>query len=288
MFESRHGVWLVLVAALLMTATGHANEAAYEAEDIPQLRKQVFAACPASWESIYSHISYQTTEVLDSESGETKTVYPDIWEADASDKARYTTYALEKLLPASIAAETGLTVSYLGADSAVIIACFIERRDLMETYLQTRNDESGGFHVDEVKDDDSDGVFNIADECPELFRTCVRIQDICPDTPQGETPDENGCSASQRDTDDDGVTDDIDFCPGTPAGAVADAEGCIPEQRDTDEDGINDALDQCPGTDAGLAANNEGCALNQVDTDGDGIPDAEDEYPHQHDSMCFP
>jgi len=212
MFDSRIGVWFIALAVLLIAATAQANQAAYEAEDLPELRKLVFAACPASWESIYSRISYETSEELDSESGELNTIYPDIWQADASDKARYTTYALEKLLPASIAAETGLTVSYLGADSAVIIACFIERRDLMETYLQTRNDESGGFHVDEVKDDDSDGVFNIIDECPELFRTCVRVQDICPDTPVGETPDENGCSASQRDTDNDGVTDDIDFC----------------------------------------------------------------------------
>ena len=39
--------------------------------------------------------------------------------------------------------------------------------------------------------------------------------------PNGETVDENGCSDSQKDTDGDGVTDDIDQCP-TPSGQSVD------------------------------------------------------------------
>ena len=38
--------------------------------------------------------------------------------------------------------------------------------------------------------------------------------------------DSEGCSLSQKDTDGDGVTDDIDACPETPAGATVDATGC--------------------------------------------------------------
>jgi OOP family OmpA-OmpF porin len=38
--------------------------------------------------------------------------------------------------------------------------------------------------------------------------------------------DANGCSASQRDTDGDGVMDDKDVCPETPAGTAVDASGC--------------------------------------------------------------
>ena len=50
--------------------------------------------------------------------------------------------------------------------------------------------------------------------------------DTCPDTPNGEAVDANGCSDSQKDTDSDGVTDDIDTCPDTPDGATVDNQGC--------------------------------------------------------------
>ena len=40
------------------------------------------------------------------------------------------------------------------------------------------------------------------------------------DTPTGEAVDANGCSDSQKDTDNDGVTDDIDECPSTPTGKL--------------------------------------------------------------------
>ena len=50
--------------------------------------------------------------------------------------------------------------------------------------------------------------------------------DQCPSTPNGETVDANGCSDSQKDTDGDGVTDDLDQCPNTPTGETVDANGC--------------------------------------------------------------
>ncbi|MEJ2585945.1 MAG: hypothetical protein P8Z38_13280, partial [Robiginitalea sp.] len=48
------------------------------------------------------------------------------------------------------------------------------------------------------KDGDNDGVSDDMDSCP--------------NTPEGEEVDENGCSISQIDSDGDGVADDADFC----------------------------------------------------------------------------
>ena len=46
------------------------------------------------------------------------------------------------------------------------------------------------------------------------------------DTPSGLTVDAAGCSDSQKDSDGDGVTDDLDECPDTPSGLTVDAAGC--------------------------------------------------------------
>src|SRR5688572_14821496 len=74
-----------------------------------------------------------------------------------------------------------------------------------------------------------------------------------------------------KDTDGDGITDDLDKCP-TVSG-VAKYEGCpVP---DTDKDGINDDDDKCPQQ-AGVARY-EGCPV--PDTDKDGVNDEEDKCP---------
>ena len=73
------------------------------------------------------------------------------------------------------------------------------------------------------------------------------------------------------DTDNDGVTDDLDKCPSV--AGLAKYNGCpIP---DTDKDGINDEQDKCPSV-AGLAKYN-GCPI--PDTDKDGINDEQDKCP---------
>ncbi len=72
-----------------------------------------------------------------------------------------------------------------------------------------------------------------------------------------------------KDTDGDGVPDDVDKCP-TVAGKAS-LQGC----PDTDGDGIADADDKCP-TVAGVAKY-QGCPI--PDTDGDGINDEEDKCP---------
>jgi len=73
-----------------------------------------------------------------------------------------------------------------------------------------------------------------------------------------------------KDSDRDGVTDDIDECPDTPFGVEVDEVGC---PKDRDKDGIPDYLDECPD-DPGLPQFN-GCP----DRDGDGIIDKIDDCP---------
>ena len=107
-------------------------------------------------------------------------------------------------------------------------------------------------------DSDADGVNDILDQCP--------------NTPNGESVDVNGCAESQKDPDNDGITGLNDNCP-----TVANAN-----QADTDGDGVGDVCDNCKET-----ANS-----NQLDTDGDGsgnacdddddndgVPDTQDAFP---------
>ena len=93
--------------------------------------------------------------------------------------------------------------------------------------------------------------------------------DLCPDTPSGEIVDSNGCSATERDTDNDGVMDAYDDCVNIDAsGFDDDGDGCI---DDTDGDGILDNEDNCINEDAsGWDTNQDGCI---DDSDADGVKD---------------
>ncbi len=94
--------------------------------------------------------------------------------------------------------------------------------------------------------------------------------DKCPGTPLGVKVDSKGCPL---DTDGDGVPDYLDECPGTPKGVKVDDKGC---PIDSDGDGVPDYLDECPGTPRGVEVDSRGCPL---DTDGDGVPDYKDKCP---------
>lgn len=109
-----------------------------------------------------------------------------------------------------------------------------------------------------------DGVFNIGILMP--LGTPAPVEQPPEEEPVAE--------AGPVDSDNDGVTDDLDKCPGTPAGAVVDENGC---EADTDGDGVPDREDKCPDTAAGTQVGTDGCAM---DTDGDGVPDAVDECPN--------
>jgi OmpA-OmpF porin, OOP family len=84
-----------------------------------------------------------------------------------------------------------------------------------------------------------------------------------------------------RDTDGDGITDDIDKCPREPEDkdGFQDADGC--PDPDNDGDGIPDALDKCPNEpeDRDGFQDEDGCP--DPDNDNDGIPDVRDQCPNE-------
>jgi opacity protein-like surface antigen len=94
--------------------------------------------------------------------------------------------------------------------------------------------------------------------------------DKCPGTPSGVKVDRSGCPL---DSDGDGVYDDIDECPGTPAGVRVDRSGC---PLDNDGDGIYNDLDECPDTPKGVKVDPKGCPM---DSDRDGVIDTLDRCP---------
>jgi len=134
--------------------------------------------------------------------------------------------------------------------------------------------------VREVFDNDSDGVLDKQDRCPDTLpqRTVDNTgcefdedndgvadgADKCPSTPVGVLVDRNGCIF---DTDNDGVEDDSDQCPATPDGDPVDANGCTID-GDADGDGVLDSLDQCPDTILGANVNKKGCAIFESTIDG--------------------
>lgn len=82
------------------------------------------------------------------------------------------------------------------------------------------------------------------------------------------------CGHGSADSDNDGVTDDMDQCPNTPEGVQVNSVGCA---LDSDGDGVPDRADQCPNTPAGTPVDAQGCAL---DSDNDGVTDDIDECPN--------
>ncbi len=77
----------------------------------------------------------------------------------------------------------------------------------------------------------------------------------------------------RKDSDGDGVYDDMDRCPQTPSGVTVDRSGC---PLDSDGDGVYDYMDKCPDTPRGVKVDKKGCPL---DTDGDGVYDYMDKCP---------
>jgi len=96
------------------------------------------------------------------------------------------------------------------------------------------------------------------------------------------------------DADNDGVPDELDNCPDAPEGEFVDADGCSPSQLidDTDGDGVPDDVDVCPGYDDIPDVNNNGIpdCLDDADTDGDGFTDREEvlcgSNPDDKNSVC--
>jgi hypothetical protein len=75
------------------------------------------------------------------------------------------------------------------------------------------------------------------------------------------------------DADQDGVIDNQgDLCPNTPNGETVDSNGCSDSQKDDDNDGVNNAIDKCPN-EAGTLANN-GCPAGGGGTVTPVVPDS--------------
>ena len=154
-------------------------------------------------------------------------------------------------------------------------------------------DGDGCLDLDEDEDDDNDLALDVNDLCPKGFASWVRdvntdfdddgcadatedddddndqVPDVnatgdqldrCPQTPLNATDvDERGCAAVQRDTDMDGVSDDIDLCEGTPVGLTVNEVGCA----DLDDDGVSANIDLCPDSPARWTIDEVGCAVVQ-------------------------
>ena len=117
---------------------------------------------------------------------------------------------------------------------------------------------------DGLDDDmDNDGMNNTVDQCP---RGSINWE-------AGDSNldwDMDGCKddGEDKDDDNDGVNDQDDECEETPLNEIANGEGCSASQRDTDGDGIPDSLDVCWGDDS--TGDDDGAGLC---SDGDNCPD---------------
>ena len=83
---------------------------------------------------------------------------------------------------------------------------------------------------------------------------------------EGKHTEIDGC----RDSDGDGVDNDVDDCPATPVGSVVDAAGCADLQLDDDGDGVANHIDDCPGSAADAVTDDSGRADSQPAPAADG------------------
>ena len=146
-------------------------------------------------------------------------------------------------------------------------ACALGATDWVSD-LYTDWDSDGCRDTDEDMDDDQDGALDEDDSCPVGAVEWVRNDltdyddDGCQDSDEDTDDDEDGVA----DFNSTGAV--LDRCPRTPLNATSvDEFGCSAVQRDSDEDGVNDLLDQCADSPAGVVVNSVGCA----DRDGDGV-----------------
>jgi outer membrane protein OmpA-like peptidoglycan-associated protein len=128
---------------------------------------------------------------------------------------------------------------------------------------------AGIAFVNEVADQDGDGIADDKDQCPTAAEDFDGFQDAdgCPD------PDNDG----------DGIADAQDKCPNDPEtkNGFQDADGCPDEFPDRDKDGIPDAEDKCPDDGGPTVIHRQGEFYGCPDRDKDGIPDKIDKCPDE-------
>lgn len=99
--------------------------------------------------------------------------------------------------------------------------------------------------------------------------------------PSGDTRVRESIRSSAKDTDGDGIPDDVDACPNEPEDHKEPDpnDGC--PTNDRDGDGIPDSVDKCPDEpeDKDGIQDADGCP--ETDADHDGIPDVSDACPKE-------
>jgi OOP family OmpA-OmpF porin len=115
-----------------------------------------------------------------------------------------------------------------------------------------------------------------------LLGTYIPIQDTNASSPEPRMRLRREIHESLKDTDGDGIPDDIDACPLVPEDHKDPdpMDGC-PQAADRDGDGIPDDVDKCPDEpeDKDGIDDEDGCP--EDDADKDGIPDAKDACPKE-------
>jgi len=115
-----------------------------------------------------------------------------------------------------------------------------------------------------------------------LIGTYVPIEDSNPHSPDERIRMRAHIVDSRKDTDSDGIPDDIDACPTEPEDHKDPdpMDGC-PAPSDRDGDGIPDLYDKCPDQpeDKDGIDDFDGCP--EDDADSDGIPDTKDACPKE-------
>jgi outer membrane protein OmpA-like peptidoglycan-associated protein len=115
-----------------------------------------------------------------------------------------------------------------------------------------------------------------------LVGTYWVIEDTNPNSPDNRAAIRASIRSSLKDTDGDGIPDDVDACPTEPEDHKdPDPNDGCPAPSDRDGDGIPDQYDKCPDVpeDKDGIDDQDGCP--EDDADGDGIPDAKDACPKE-------
>lgn len=115
-----------------------------------------------------------------------------------------------------------------------------------------------------------------------LLGTYLPIEDTGANSPEARVKMHMRIAQSLKDTDGDGIPDEIDACPEEPEDHKEPdpGDGC-PAPSDRDGDGIPDQYDKCPDQpeDKDGIDDYDGCP--EDDADNDGIPDAKDACPKE-------